>query len=118
MKVPPYIEILTDSFSEDFALIVAYIIESNISANYDIEFAIGKSEQFEREVKDLIKDLTLFPEQGVICEKSSVRGKPIYDGRYSVRWVVNHDDREIGLIAIHDNERPKELRYKNAKSDT
>lgn len=118
MKVPPYIEILTDLFNEDFALIVDYIIESNIDANYDVEFAIEKSEEFEIEVRGLIKDLTLFPDQGLVHEKSGVRGKPIYSGRYSVRWVVNHNDREVTLISIIDNERPKELRYRNVRSDT
>ncbi|WP_413944598.1 hypothetical protein [Bdellovibrio sp. HCB-162] len=117
MKIPPYTEVLTESFREDFAVVGEYIIDSNVEAGNDVEFAIEKAEQFEKEVRDLIKDLTLFPEQGTIKATSAVRGKPVYDGRYSIRWVVNHDAREVSLIAIHDNERPKELRYGQAMSD-
>ncbi|MFM6929239.1 MAG: hypothetical protein ACKOX6_12300 [Bdellovibrio sp.] len=112
MKIPPYTPSLTNPFKEDFQDVVNYILQSNLES-YDLSFCEAKIDDFQDEVLGLIDDLVLFPEQGVRDKSSGVRKKPIYRGRYSVRWVVDDTTRVVHLIGLKDNERPKELRYKH-----
>jgi hypothetical protein len=85
-----------------------WILESNIEQSE--ELALRKVDEFQREIEALEERLKSFPESGECDQIKGVRKFPIYEGRYSVKWVVQKSEKLITLISISDSKYPKVLR--------
>lgn len=85
-----------------------WILESNLEHSEDL--AIRKVNDFQTEIEALKDRLKDFPDSGEEDLIKGVRKFPIYNGRYSVKWVVQKSNKLITLIALSDSKYPKALR--------
>ena len=98
----------TDQFLADLEEISFWILATNIDQSES--FAESKIEDFMSELRMLRSRLEAFPLFGEASEISDVRRFPLYEGRYSIRWVVDQLKKAVTLVAISDSKHPKALR--------
>jgi hypothetical protein len=98
----------TEKFLFDVEDSAVWILESNLE--FSEAMAIRKVEEFQEEIDALKKRLQHYPESGESDAIESLRKFPIYQGRYSVKWIVQKADQTIILIALTDLKYPKALR--------
>lgn len=101
--------ILTDQFLRDVEEFAVWIFLSNIDQSEQL--AEKKVDEFKSDLLVLQDRIQDFPELGEIDTVAGIRRFPVYSGRYSVKWIVNHIKREIVLISISDSKYPKDLRH-------
>ena len=98
----------TGNFLKDVEEISFWIFVSNVEQSENL--AEAKLNQLESDLVDLKKKIQNFPESGEEVATQGVRKTSIYDGRYSVRWIVDHGKKTITLISLLDLRYPKQLR--------
>ncbi len=85
-----------------------WILESNLE--FSEELAIRKVTEFQNEIEVIKARLQDYPKTGETDEVKNVRKFPIYQGRYSVKWILQETDKIVILIALTDSKYPKALR--------
>jgi hypothetical protein len=85
-----------------------WILLSNIEQSEAL--AESKVDELQADLDALREKLEHFPELGESDEIQGVRKFPIYEGRYSVKWVINPIALTVTLIALSDLKYPKNLR--------
>ncbi len=103
-----FIVLETDKFLSDVEEAAVWILESNLEFSED--FAIKKVEELQKEIEDLKERLKQFPESGEMDEIKGVRKFPVYNGRFSVKWIFQKPVESITLIALTDSKYPKTLK--------
>lgn len=98
----------TSNFLKDVEEISFWIFVTNVEQSKNL--AEAKLSQLESELITLKKKIQNFPESGEEVATRGVRKIPIYDGRYSVRWIVDHHKKTATLISLLDSRYPKKLR--------
>lgn len=98
----------TDQFLSDVEESAVWILESNME--FSEELAIRKVEEFQKGIEVLKERLQEYPKSGETDEVKNVRKSPIYQGRYSIKWILQETDRLVILIALIDSKYPKALR--------
>jgi hypothetical protein len=98
----------TEKFLSDVEESAVWILESNLE--FSEELAIRKVEEFQKEIEALKKRLQLYPESGESDAIENLRKFPIYQGRYSIKWIVQKTNQTVILIALTDLRYPKALR--------
>jgi plasmid stabilization system protein ParE len=98
----------TDQFLSDVEDSAVWILESNLEFSED--FAVQKVDEFQEEIEAVKERLQSYPESGEWDVIKGVRKLPIYNGRYSLQWIVQIPDKSIILIALTDSKYPKVLR--------
>lgn len=98
----------SSQFLEDVEEAVVWVLLTN--AEQSESFAKKKADELQVELVSLKERLQNFPESGESASIRSIRRFPIYGGRYSVTWLVNHIIRTITLISLTDSKYPKQLR--------
>lgn len=98
----------TDKFEKDVEEISFWILVTNVEHSENL--AETKLSQLESELIALTNKIQNFPESGEEITSKSVRQSPVHDGRYSARWVVDHNKKTVTLISLLDLRYPKKLR--------
>jgi predicted Rossmann fold nucleotide-binding protein DprA/Smf involved in DNA uptake len=98
----------TSNFLKDVEEISFWIFVTNVEQSENL--AEAKLSQLESDLIVLKKKIQNFPESGEEVATRGVRKIPIYDGRYSARWIVDHDKKTVTLISLLDSRYPKQLR--------
>jgi hypothetical protein len=98
----------TGKFLKDVEEISFWILVTNIEHSENL--AETKLSQLESDLAVLKNKIQKFPESGEEVTAKGVRQSPIYDGRYSARWVVGHSKKTVTLISLLDLRYPKQLR--------
>ena len=78
----------TDQFLNDLEEAAIWILLNNIEQSE--AFAESKVEELRADLDSLIERLKTFPESGESDQIRGIRRFPIYGGRYSAKWIVNH----------------------------
>lgn len=104
----PYIINESDKFLSDVEEAAVWILLNNIDQSES--FADKKIAEFKSDIDGLKNRLKSFPDSGENDLISNVRKFPIYNGRYSAKWSVNHSAKSATLIALVDSKYPKNLR--------
>ena len=82
---------------------------SAISSNQNHKLK-KKVDELGAELSALKSRMGDFPESGEADSVKGIRRFPVYDGRYSAKWVVNHITKTVTFIALSDSKYPKHLR--------
>ena len=98
----------TGKFLKDVEEISFWIFVTNIEHSENL--AETKLSQLKSELMALASKIQKFPESGEEVTSKGVRQSPVYAGRYSARWVVDHDEKTVTLISLLDLRYPKQLR--------
>jgi len=98
----------SDQFLAGVEESVVWILESNLE--YSEELAFRKVDEFQREIKALQDRLKEFAESGETDSIKGIRKFPIYDNRFSVKWLVQKSEKLVTFIALSDSKYPKLLR--------
>ncbi len=98
----------TDNFLSDVEESALWILESNIDQSE--ELASRKADEFQTEIEALKIRLQRFPDSGEEDSVKGVRKFPLYGGRYSLKWIVEHSAKRVTLIAVTDSKYPSHLR--------
>ena len=98
----------SDQFLKDVEESAVWILLSNVEQSES--FAENKVDEFNAELSSLKDRLQNFPESGESDDIQGIRRFPIYGGRYSAKWIVNHVRKTVTLISISDSKYPKSLR--------
>jgi hypothetical protein len=98
----------TEQFLNDVEEAAVWILQTN--SDQSEEFALTKLSDFQSDIKALKNRLRDFPESGEADEIFGLRKFPLYDGRYSAKWIVSHSDLFVTLISLVDSKYPKQLR--------
>lgn len=98
----------TSQFEKEVEEISFWIFVTNIEHSESL--ADTKLSQLESDLAVLKSKIRKFPESGEEITAKGVRQSPLYDGRYSARWVVDHDKKTVTLISLLDLRYPKQLR--------
>jgi hypothetical protein len=98
----------TGKFEKDVEEISFWILVTNIEHSESL--AETKLSQLKSELMALTNKIQKFPESGEEVASKSIRQSPVYAGRYSARWVVDHDKKTVMLISLLDLRYPKQLR--------
>ncbi len=106
--MPQFTILETDQFLTDVEDSAVWILESNLE--FSEEFAIRKLEESQREIEVIKTRLQDYPELGEVDEIEGVRKFPIYQGRHSLKWILQKADKTVILIALADSRYPKVLR--------
>ncbi len=104
-----YIVLETDKFLSDVEEAAVWILESNLEFSED--FAFRKIDEFQEEIETLKERLKEFPESGEMDEIEGVRKSPVYNGRFSLKWIFQKLAKSITLIALTDSKYPKILKH-------
>ena len=94
---------------EDVEESAVWILLSNIEQSESL--AENKVNEFNSELNSLKDQLQNFPESGEADVIQGIRRFPIYGGRYSAKWIVNHVRKVVVLISLSDSKYPKNLRH-------
>lgn len=106
--MPKYQVDESDQFLKNVEEAAVWILESNFDQSEVM--ANAKVDELGAELNALKERLGDFPESG---EADSVRGLrrfPIYEGRFSAKWIVNHTSKAVVLISLADSKYPRKLR--------
>jgi len=106
--VPKYEVDESDQFLKDIEEAAVWILLSNIEQSETL--ADAKVGEFEADMNSLKERLRDFPESGESDAIQGLRKFPIYDGRFSAKWIVNHAARSVVLITLSDSKYPRPLR--------
>ena len=98
----------TGQFLKDIEEASVWILLTNIEHSENL--AETKLRQLESDLAVLKNKIQKFPESGEEVTAKGVRQSPMYDGRYSARWIVDHDKKTVTLISLLDLRYPKQLR--------
>lgn len=98
----------SDQFLKDVEEAAVWILLSNMEQSESL--AEKKVDDFNKEVDLLQRRLQKFPDSGEGDEIQGVRRFPVYDGRYSAKWIVNHFTKTVTFISLSDSKYPKHLR--------
>lgn len=95
-------------FLKDFEEISLWILVINSDVSED--FALKQVFKLNHEIDKLVFRLSIYPESGLDDESELGTKKfPILAGRYSIRWLIQHDNRIVILLSLLDLKYPKEL---------
>jgi hypothetical protein len=97
----------TDQFLKDVEESAVWILLSNMEQSESL--AEKKVNEFEAELNSLKDQLQKFPESGEGDGIQGVRRSPIYGGRYSAKWIVDHVRKVVIFISLSDSKYPKNL---------
>ena len=98
----------SDQFLKDVEEAAVWILLSNIEQSEAL--AEKKVDEFNDDLNALKARLQDFPESGEGDEIKGLRRFPIYEGRYSAKWVVSHITKTATLITLSDSKYPQQLR--------
>jgi hypothetical protein len=98
----------SDRFLKDVEAVAIWVLRSNIEQSES--FAEKKVDELGGDINFLKNRLRDFPELGEADDIEGVRKVPIYDGRYSAKWIVNHAAKTVILITLSDSKYPRSLR--------
>lgn len=98
----------SDRFLKDVEEIAVWILVSNMEQSESL--AEKKLDEFSTEIKVLKARLQVFPESGESDNIEGVRKFPLYNGRYSAKWIVDFVEKTVSLITLVDSMYPKSLR--------
>lgn len=98
----------SDQFLKDVEEAAVWILVTNIEQSETL--AEQKIEDFQNDLNSLKNRLSEFPESGQADDIVGLRKFPIYLGRYSVKWIVNHIEKRVTLVTIADSKYPQNLR--------
>ena len=107
--MPHYTIFETDKFLSDVEEAAVWILESNF--DYSEDLAFRKLEELQIELETLKIRLQSYPETGEIDFIKGVRKFPVYDGRYSLKWIIQNTEKTVTLIALTDSRYPKNIRH-------
>lgn len=98
----------SDQFLKDVEEAAVWILLSNLEQSESL--AERKVDEFKADINSLKVRLQSFPESGEADELEGMHKFPLYDGRYSAKWIVNRIDRKVILITLTDSRYPRKLR--------
>jgi hypothetical protein len=98
----------SDQFQKDVEEAAVWILLTNIEQSESL--ADKKVDDFQTDLNTLRERLRSYPESGEADEVPGLRKFPIYDGRYSVKWIVSHAAGIVTLVALTDSKYPRRLR--------
>ena len=98
----------SNQFLKDIEDIAYWILISNIEQSESL--AERKADEFQAQLINLKERLQEFPEMGEMDIILGVRKFPIYEGRYSVKWIANRSNKSVTLLAISDSKYPKNIK--------
>lgn len=97
-----------DQFLADVEEAAVWILLSNVEQSEAL--AEKKVDDFHADLMSLKNRLRDFPESGESDTIEGIRRSPIYEGRYSAKWIVNHVTKTVIFISLSDSKYPKQLR--------
>jgi hypothetical protein len=106
--MPKYEIFETDRFLCDVEEAAVWILQSNLEQSENL--ALEKLLEFQQDIQSLKVRLREFPESGESDAVPGLRKFPLYGGRYSAKWIVNHAQVSVTLISLADSKYPKQLR--------
>jgi predicted Rossmann fold nucleotide-binding protein DprA/Smf involved in DNA uptake len=98
----------SDRFLKDVEEITVWILLTNIEQSEF--FAEKKVDEWYAEIMVLKARLQVFPDAGEIDKVEGIHKFPLYNGRYSAKWIVDYRAKSVHLITISDSKYPKYLR--------
>lgn len=98
----------TDQFLKDVEEAAVWILLSNIEQS--VSFAETKANQLATDLNSLKERLKKYPESGETDDIQGLRKFPVYEGRYSAKWTINHVKKIVILVALSDSKYPRNLR--------
>lgn len=98
----------SDQFLRDVEEAAVWILLSNIE--HSESFAEAKVHEFSDGLNSLKERLKKHPESGEVDHVQGLRKFPIYEGRYSAKWIVDPVRRSVTLVALSDSKYPRALR--------
>jgi len=98
----------TDQFLKDVEEAAVWILLNNIEQS--VSFAETKVHQLAADLNSLKERLKKYPESGETDEIQGLRKFPVYEGRYSAKWTINHANKAVILVALSDSKYPRNLR--------
>lgn len=105
----------SDRFLKGVEEIAVWILLTNIEQSESL--AEKKVDEFSSEIKALKARLNVFPDSGDNDNIEGVHKFPLYNGRYSAKWIVDYAARTVSLITISDSKYPKALREIHFEDD-
>lgn len=98
----------SQQFLKDIESTVTWIYSINLEQSEVL--AERSLERFQKELEHLIDRLRLYPLIGKEDIDIGILKFPIYDGRFSVQWIVLEEKKKVILLALIDLKYPVELR--------
>ncbi|NJM09552.1 MAG: hypothetical protein HC883_01230 [Bdellovibrionaceae bacterium] len=98
----------SDQFLRDVEEAAVWILLTNLEQSESL--ADAKLNDFRTDLSSLRDRLKSYPESGEADDIQGLRKFPIYEGRYSAKWIVNHAARRVTLVALSDSKYPRNLR--------
>ena len=98
----------SDQFLKDVEEAAVWVLLTNIEQSEAL--AEKKVGDLNSELNTLKARLQEFPESGEVDSIHGIRRFPVYDGRYSAKWIVNHVTKTVTFITLSDSKYPKQLR--------
>ena len=98
----------SDQFLADVEEAAVWILLNNLEQSET--FAESKVDEFQADINALKVRLQSYPDSGEGDEVPGLRRFPIYNGRYSAKWIVNSIIKTVILVALTDSKYPKSLR--------
>ncbi len=98
----------SDRFVDDVEEAAVWILQTNIDQSESL--AEKKLDEFHGDISALKVRLRDFPESGEVDTVAGLRKFPVYEGRYSVKWIIDHSAKALTLVSLADSRYPQELR--------
>ncbi|OFZ17757.1 MAG: hypothetical protein A2Z20_02680 [Bdellovibrionales bacterium RBG_16_40_8] len=104
-----------DQFLKDVEEAAVWILITNLEQSESL--ANKKVNDLKTDLDSLRERLRSYPESGEAGEVPGLRRFPIYEGRYSAKWIVIHSARLVTLVALSDSKYPRQLRQFHIDDD-
>lgn len=99
----------SDQFIREVEEAAVWILLSNVEQSESL--AEKKVDEFSEDLNALKGRLENYPESGEADDTlEGLRRFPLYNGRYSAKWIVSQIDRKVILITLSDSKYPNKLR--------
>lgn len=99
----------TDQFIKDVEDAAVWLLLTNLQDRSE-SFTENVVNNLKSEIDALKVRLSMLPDSGQPAEIEGVLKFPLYKGRFSAKWIVDHANRTVTLITLADSKYPKELR--------
>jgi hypothetical protein len=97
-----------EKFVSDLEEAAFWLYTHNLEQSH--EFADLKFSELDDEINDLKRHLRNTPRMGQADEITGLRRFPVYEGRYSVTWMINDKAKMVTLLEFIDSKNPQRLR--------
>lgn len=98
----------TDKFKASLEEAMFWHYSHNLEQS--LEFADRKFLELQQEVENLKNHLERTPYMGQSDEISDLHRFPIYDGRYSITWIIDDEMKVVTIMEFLDSKYPRSFR--------